>query len=280
VENKTIARVFPRRTKQSPTDGLAFFGPPPMLFRDIDAVHVSVTFSWDMERAEWLADQWEHIAPVQMGGPAFLDKPGGDFIPGMYLKKGMVITSRGCPNNCWFCTVWKRDGDIQELSITEGWNVQDDNLLACSDNHIKNVFTMLKKQRHGIEFTGGLEAKRLKKWHVLALVDLKPKQIFFAYDTPDDYEPLVEAGKLLFQRGAFSKTSHTIRCYVLIGYPRDTMGAAEKRLIDVCKLGISPMAMLYRDQKGKRDRSWKQFQRTWANPTILFSKAKKIISSK
>ena len=58
--------------------------------------------------------------PVHMGGPAF-NMPGGDFVPGMYLKKGYVITSRGCPNRCWFCSVPRREGGrLRELPITEG----------------------------------------------------------------------------------------------------------------------------------------------------------------
>ena len=51
--------------------------------------------------------------------------------------------------------------------------------------------------------------------------------MYFAYDTPDDYEPLVEAGRLL-QAGGFERKSHKACCYVLIGYWGDTMEAAEK----------------------------------------------------
>ena len=95
---------------------------------------------------------------------------GEEFTPGMYLKKGYVITSRGCPHKCWYCSVHDREGDIRELPITAGWNVLDDNLLACSDLHIKSVFEMLmkvKKITHKrIEFTGGFEASRLQGWHI------------------------------------------------------------------------------------------------------------------
>lgn len=70
--------------------------------------------------------------------------------------------------------------------------------MACSDQHIREVFAMLKRQKYGrVMFTGGMEAARLKDWHVEGLRNLHPKEIFFAYDTPDDYEPLVEAGKKL-----------------------------------------------------------------------------------
>jgi hypothetical protein len=47
----------------------------------------------------------------------------------------------------------------------------------------------------------GLEAARLRDWHVEILIDIRPKQMFFAYDTEDDYEPLVEAWRMLLGAG-------------------------------------------------------------------------------
>lgn len=261
----TLARVFPRRTNATPTDSMAFVGEP-MFWAAADEVHISVTFSWDMKEAERLAREWKHIAPVKMGGPA-MGAAGGDFIPGMYLRKGYTITSRGCPNNCWFCSVPKREGDIRELPIRDGWNVLDDNLLACSDEHIHKVFDMLKMQTHPIELTGGLEAARLFPWHAKALRELHPKQLFFAYDTPDDRDPLYYAGKLLLAKG-FTRASHSLRAYVLIGYPHDTFEAADIRLRDCMAAGFLPHAMLYRDEIGSRDPQWARFQKTWARPAI------------
>jgi hypothetical protein len=265
-----ILRIFPRKTNATPNDENVRFGEPG-LFDQADEIHISVTFTWDKMKAEYLAGQWQRIAPVKIGGPG-IGMRGGEFEPGMYLKKGYVITSRGCPNKCWFCDAWKRDGDVRELEIREGWNVLDDNLFACSDSHIKNVFEMLKRQDHKIEFTGGLEAKRLKGWYIDELLKLDMKQMFFAYDTPDDYLPLRQSSTMLREAGLIRKTSHVARCYVLIGYPKDTFEKAEKRLRDVINLGFMPMAMLYRNHEGKYDLNWRRFQREWANPTIIGTK--------
>ncbi len=76
---------------------------------------------------------------------------------------------------------------------------------------------MLARQRKRPTFSGGLEAARLKQWHVDKLAILKPNQMFFAYDTPDDFEPLVSASKKLLAAG-FNRTA--MRCYVLIGYKK------------------------------------------------------------
>lgn len=265
-----IARVFPRRTRATPTDELAFTSAPGLFAPEVDEVRVSVTFSWDIPEAERLAREWERVAPVRIGGPA-LGEAGGDFEPGAYLRHGYVITSRGCPNRCWFCSVWRREGSVRELPIRDGHNVLDDNLLACSEEHIRAVFAMLKRQPQRAEFTGGLEAARLADWHVGLLADLRPKQVFFAFDTADDYEPLVNAGRKLLAAG-FTTTSHALRCYVLIGWPRDTFVAAENRLRGVVAAGFMPMAMLWRDEHGACNLDWRRFQRTWANPRILGTK--------
>jgi hypothetical protein len=257
----------------TPSDELAFYDAPGFLdlLPPIDEVHVSVTFTWDIPHAERLAHEWGILGvPVKIGGPA-MNEPGGEFIPGRHLKEGYVITSRGCPNHCWFCSVPKREGGLRELPITHGWNVLDDNLLACSDSHIRAVFAMLKQQPNKVEFTGGMEAKLLKPQHVELLRDLKPKQIFFAYDTPDDYEPLFVAGKMLLDAG-FTTASHALRCYVLVGYPKDDMYTAEIRCHETMDAGFLPMAMLWRDEHGKYDPAWRRFQREWARPCITATK--------
>ena len=268
-----LARVFPRRTTATPDDELAFTSPPPKSRPEIDEVHVSVSFTYDMDKAEQLAEAWAKTGlPVRIGGPA-TGETGGEFIPGRYLKKGYIITSRGCDNHCWFCCVPKREGGLRELPIKEGWNVLDDNLLSCSETHIRGVFEMLKRQPENPIFTGGLEARLLQAWHVDLLRDVKAKRIYFAYDTPDDYEPLVHAGKIL-RDGGVTKSSRKAYCYVLIGYEGDTMEKAEKRLRDAWAAGFFPFAMLYRNERGEVRKEWKQFQRLWVRPAIINQKLK------
>jgi len=257
-----VIRVFARKTKACPDDDLAFFDLQPPFYAEGDVVHISVTFDADIPLAERMYKQWRHVAPCSVGGPALGDR-GGEFEPGLYLKSGITITSRGCPNRCWFCRAAKNEGDIRELKIKDGHTIQDNNLLACSDQHIKGVFAMLARQRTRPTFSGGLEAARLKQWHVDALEKLKPRQMFFAYDTPDDFEPLVEASKKLLAAGL---NRNSMRCYVLIGYPKDTIGIAEKRLYDTLRLGFFPLAMLYHENT---DRTWKRIQREWARPAII-----------
>lgn len=264
---KKIIRVFPRKTNATPDDENVRIAATPEIWEEADEIHISVAFTWDLPWAEKVEKLWRYVAPVKLGGPAF-NEPGGDFIPGLYMKKGYVITSRGCNNRCWFCSVPKREGyQIRELPITDGWILTDDNLLACSDRHIESVFEMLNRQPHRPQFVGGLEAKLLTPSMAVRLRELKPESLFFAYDTPDDLEPLQQAGRYLLDAG-FPESSHRLRSYVLIGYKGDTFEKATDRLMQAWHAGFLPMAMLYRDFEGKCTKDWKRFQRQWANPVI------------
>jgi len=262
---RRIARVFPTKTKMSPIDSDAYFGEPDLFTPNYDEVHISVTFTWDIERGKKLADAWKRLGVVCIGGPAF-DASGGDFIAGRYLRPGITITSRGCPNNCGFCFVPKREGKLRELPIVQGNIVQDNNLTACSRGHIDNVFKMLSTQKQ-VYFMGGLESARIDDYFVDKLRSIKIGDwgISLAYDTPNADKPLVKAVEKLnkyFKR-------RKIKCYVLIGYGDDTIEKAENRLRRAWEIGTLPFAMLYKPKEYNKD--WKQLQRRWVRPAIIKS---------
>jgi hypothetical protein len=267
-----LIRVFPRKTKASPDDSLAYFGPPDF-FAEADEVHIDVTFTYDKPIAEWLAEQWKHVAPVRVGGVAYGD-PGAEFVPGRYIRAGYTFTSRGCPRRCWFCSVWKRDPEPRLLPILPGWNILDDNLLACPEPHVRAVFAMLAAQKTRCEFTGGLEALALQDYQVELLASLRPRpNMFFAYDPGDAFETLASAAARLLAAG-FTRESHRLRCYVLIGFPKDTLDDAEQRLQRISSVGFTPMAMLWKPElesqkKWAPDVRWRGFQRRWARPAIM-----------
>lgn len=271
-----IIRVFPRRTKATPADALAYTGPPD-LFAEADEVHVSVTFTYDRAIAERLAEAWRVVAPVKIGGVAYGDS-SLEFIPGRYIKPGYTITTRGCPRRCWFCGVWKKWPTVNVLPIVDGWNVLDDNLLAAPRPHVEAVFDMLRRQKRRVEFTGGLEALSLQDYQVGLLASLKPRpNMFFAYDPQDEFETLAGAASRLLEAG-FTKASHRLRCYVMIGYPKDTFDLATQRLQSMLDIGFTPFAMLWKpdddiksQEKWRPKPEWRQFQRRWTRPAIIHS---------
>ena len=162
------------------------------------------------------------------------------------------------------------------MPIQPGWNIVDDNFLACSEAHIRNVFEMLKTQPKKPIFTGGLDSTLLREWHVDLLRTAKVERMYFAYDSPSDLEPLIHAGKLLRAGGIKNTSGNRAKCYVLIGYPSDTMEQAEKRLLDTWRAGFFPYAMLFRDEKGETNEEWRAFQRQWVRPHIVYTKLKQI----
>ena len=271
-------RAFPRRTKATPDDDMVRIGLPSM-FDEAERVEISVAFEWDKPVAERMERAWRHVAPTTVGGPAYGD-PGGNFEPGRYLRRGYTITSRGCPNRCWFCRAWQNEGTIRELPICDGYNVLDNNLLACSESHIRAVFAMLARQSERPRLTGGLEAARLLDWHVEWLARLKPKVIWMAYDTPDDWEPLVVAASRLKDAGLITG-QHCVRCYVLAGWPDNTLSAADARCVAVARLGVMPMAMLLDNglHTARGAAEWREWRRTWARPVIAGAKMREATGS-
>jgi hypothetical protein len=259
-----MIRVFPHRTTWTPTDELSFVGHPG-LFRPAEdlPVMISVVFSWDVPLALKLQEAWSvYYSDVKVGGPAFGD-PGGDFVPGRFIKDGVTITSRGCSRHCPWCYVPGREGKIRELEIKPGHIVQDNNLLACSKDHIIRVFEMLMDQK-GVKFSGGLDTRLLRMWQMKYFDALSIKELWFACDTKGMLNQLETAAGFFEHYQAWKK-----RCYVMIGFEGETLAAAEKRLEAVFEMGFFPFCQLYQgDQKNKYNQDWRTLQKKWSRPAF------------
>jgi hypothetical protein len=258
-----IARVFTTQTSYSPDDENAYFDAPDMLTPKYDEAHISITFTWDIERGKQLAKEWKRNATVvKIGGPA-LGSENNKFTPGMYTRSGITYTSRGCNNKCTYCYVWKREGKLTELPVTRGNWIQDNNFLQCSREHKDKVFKMLKNE-HAICFKGGLSSRLLDNHFIENAQQLKIKELWFACDTMHDIKSLERSAKVI--NGKYSRKK--LYCYVLIGV---NMQEEEKRLKNVYDLGFMPFAQLLQDttEKKKYSMEWKNFARKWCRPAII-----------
>lgn len=257
-----IVRVFPRKTRYTPDDDYSFIGDPPMMRPQADEVHISCVFTWDKPRAEYLQAAWSQYYPVvKIGGPAY-DDSGNGFIPGMYIKKGYSINSRGCNHNCPWCVVPLREGPLRLLPITEGNNEQSNNLLQCPATHVHAVFDMLSRQKK-VVLAGGIDATLLNQEYADRIRSLNIDQVFLACDTDNAIKPLRKAVKLL--QLPFDK----VRCYVLLKYnPEETRLHALIRLLQVWEAGCKPFAQLYQpvDKWIDYPVEWRRFARTWQRP--------------
>ena len=265
-----IIRVFPQRTSYTPDDDMVFIGDPPgLIIPPHDEIHVSCTFSWDIDRCEILRFQWEAHTdkPVKVGGPAFGGSPCDTYTPGQYVKKGIVFTSRGCKNSCWHCIVPDNEGELLELPICEGNIIQDNNFLQCSREHKDRVFEMLKTQKR-IQFKGGLQSDLIDNHFMDNIRNLSIDELWLACDTDSALPAFQRATEKLKKAGY---TREHIHCYALIG---DDMDANERRLQEIYRAGAMPFAQLYQPCIGGRflySKQWKRFQRQWCRPAATVS---------
>lgn len=84
-----------------------------------------------------------------------------------------------------------------------------------------------------------------------------------------------KAARRLLAAG-FTRASHRLRCYVLIGIPKDTLGAATARLEQMVGIGFTPFAMLWRPDTPSGERlapgpEWHALRRRWTRPAAIYA---------
>lgn len=236
-----------------------------------DEVHVSVSFTWDLVEGRRLVEAWSRYYPVvRLGGPAVPGDVAEDFVPGRYVGKGVLMTSRGCNNKCPWCLVHGREGALRELPVQEGWILQDNNLLQCSQDHQMAVYEMLRRVHRQADFRGGLQASLVDgfvaAWIRQLWMRRHLRRIWFAADTNESLKALEEARRAV----AFLERQE-VCVYVLIGF-EETVADAERRLRKVFELNCSPYAMLYQPPEAERleySLEWTRMARVWSRPLMM-----------
>ncbi len=170
---------------------------------------------------------------------------------------------------CYWCP--ERNRPLRELPISAGWIVQDSNLLACSEKHVRAVFEMLAQQKRAIYFNGGLDKDFLRPWHRDLFDSIDIGELWFACDLPGGLPSLERAAHIL--EGIPLRKR---RCYTMIGHPAgipgfrdaETVEQAQQRIERVFELGFMPFAQLYRPDDGPKVYfdEWKNLQRKWCRP--------------
>jgi len=268
-----ILRVFPRRTNFTPKDNLVIIGSPELWRPEVDEVHISCLFTWDRDFCEEIKNEWSEYYPVvKIGGPAYrLNRD--EFVPGRYIKKGVVFTSRGCDFTCPWCLVSEIEGRFRTLNqIAAGNIIQDNNILLSNRDHLMKVFSMLKTQR-AIQFLGGLDVRLFKDWHIEELRGLRIKELWLALDNWDSQKQFAKVAEKLRMAG-FSRNK--IRCYVLAGFS-EPIQESEDRLRFAYECGALPFVQLYQPpnkQKRVVGRKNNLFVRRWSRPAIIKSMMK------
>lgn len=273
---KRIIRVFPERTSYTPDDAYAFVGMPPLpcFIPEHDEIHISCTFTWDRPKAEELAYQWEGVTnkPVKIGGVAYGSETK-DFVAGVYVKRGVTFTTRGCNNNCSWCMVRRIEGKLREMPNIEAGNIiQDNNILQANRAHIEKVFDMLRTQK-GICFRGGLQADLVDDHFVNGITSLCISELWLACDTDAALPRFKKACEKLVRAG-FSREK--IRCYSLIGKDMEKEEARNREIWNAGAMPFSQLYMDFDDAKTQYSHEWKDFQRLWSRPAAMRRHMKEI----
>ena len=179
--------------------------------------------------------------------------------------------TRGCPRNCGFCIVSKKEGvrSVQVAELGEFWSGQknivllDPNILACK-NHIELLQSLVKSNAY-VDFTQGLDARLLTKKNIALIKNIKIKMLHFAWDSYNSIDvilPKLELFKNLYPNARSS-------VYVLCNYDT-TVEQDFQRIYALKNLGYLPFVMVYERYKLPKDHIVLQIQ-NWANNHAGFS---------
>lgn len=176
--------------------------------------------------------------------------------------------TRGCPRNCKFCIVTKKEGCIsrQVADLEKFWSGQkkikllDPNITACKDKEY--LFNQLIKSKAKIDFTQGLDIRLLTDRDVEMLNQMKIEMLHFAWDNYEfkTYEFLKE------HRPKFKQRSRELKVYVLTNF-NTTHEEDLERIYKLKELDYDPYVMIF--DKKNAPRQTRLIQR-WVNNKLIF----------
>lgn len=211
------------------------------------------------EKDQNLPDEIEHIYPDY--------ELYGD------LTKNVAFgfLTRGCPNNCPFCIVSKKEGRISRkvADLSEFWRGQkeiklfDANLLACKDR--MNLLNQLSDSGALVDFTQGLDARLINKDVADKLSKIRTKRVHFAFDLMKNEKAIISGLRLYKETTAVAVNKAVV--YILTGY-NTTFEQDLYRVRAVQSLGYMPDVRIY--NKPSAPKILKDLQR-WCNNRFLYN---------
>ena len=203
-----------------------------------------------------LPEEVEHTCPDYTIFPQFPDTAYG-------------FLTRGCPRNCGFCIVSKKEGQksVKTADLSEFWNGQreikllDANLLACPDH--ENLLLQLAESRAYVDFSQGLDIRLITAENAALLNKIKTKAIHFAWDNPNTD---LSACFQRFMGLTNIKNKRRLRVYVLTNY-QSTHEQDLMRVEILRGMGYDPYIMVY--NRPNAPAITRQLQR-WVNNKRIF----------
>ena len=184
--------------------------------------------------------------------------------------------TRGCPNNCSFCSVSKKEGrcSVKVADLSEFWNGQkfikllDPNILACKDRI--NLLEQLRDSKAKVDFTQGLDARFITEKVAYLLRDIKKEAVHFAFDFMENEKAIIKGLKTYADICGLPSSCSDKAVYVLTNY--DTTHEEDMyriKMIESC--GFVPDVRVYR--KNTAPQITRDLQR-WCNNRLIYSSTK------
>ena len=179
--------------------------------------------------------------------------------------------TRGCPERCGFCCVSQKEGprSVKVADVNEWWAGQknikllDPNLLACTD--AVDLLHQLADTGSWIDYTQGLDARRLTRRNIEALNNTMVKMLHFAWDRIGTSREVLR-GLELYQKYGAVKDCRKLRVYVLVNFG-STMDQNLYRTYTLRNMGFDPYVMVY--DKPNSPKEIRRLQR-WVNNKFIF----------
>lgn len=196
--------------------------------------------------------------------------PDYSLYPELTKDTAFGFLTRGCPNDCEFCIVSKKEGRESKkvADLSEFWNGQkyitllDANLLAC-----KNKVELLEQLADSgayVDFTQGLDARFITEDIARLLKRIRTKRVHFAFDFMKN-EAAIRKGLSIYKDVCKPNDRNAI-VYMLTNFDT-TLQEDIYRIEAIKELGYLPDVRIYRKQTAPR--VLRDLQR-WCNNRILY----------
>lgn len=132
--------------------------------------------------------------------------PDYSLYPELTKDKAYGFLTRGCPNNCSFCIVSKKEGLISHkvADLSEWWRGQkeiillDPNILACKQ-HLE-LLEQLADSGATVDFCQGLDARFITEKNLEVLSRIKIKTLHFAFDFMKNEKRIIKGLELASEK--------------------------------------------------------------------------------
>ena len=176
--------------------------------------------------------------------------------------------TRGCPRNCEFCIVGKKEGlcSYKVADLDQFWNGQktikllDPNLLACKEH--MGLLQQLIDSRAKIDVTQGFDIRLVTHKNIELIKRMKIGCIHFAWDNPKD--DLLD--KFKYVQAELNLPIRKLKAYVLTNFDT-TFEEDLYRVYALRDIGVDPYVMIYEKDTAPQQIRYLQ---QWCNNKIIF----------